>query len=80
MVVAGAVSGVKRPPTDFELLRAIYERHKGDYEARAAAGGAGRIFVPIDIAAVAKDLGSTRTASSVACITILRRSTARSAT
>jgi hypothetical protein len=48
---------VKRPPTDFELLRAIYERHKGDYEARAAAGGAGRIFVPIDIPAVAKDLG-----------------------
>jgi hypothetical protein len=48
---------VTRPPTDFELLRAIYERHKGDYEARAAAGGAGRIFVPIDIPAVAKDLG-----------------------
>jgi hypothetical protein len=40
---------VTRPPTDFELLRAIYERHKGDYEARAAAGGTGRIFVPIDI-------------------------------
>jgi hypothetical protein len=49
---------VKRPPTDFELLRAIYERHKSDYEARAAAGGLGRIFVPLDIPAIATDLGT----------------------
>lgn len=49
---------MKRPPTDFELLRAIYERHKDDYEARVAAGGLGRIFVPLDIPAIAKDLGS----------------------
>lgn len=49
---------MKRPPTDFELLRAIHERHKADYEARVAAGGLGRIFVPLDIPAIAKDLGS----------------------
>jgi hypothetical protein len=49
---------LKRPPTDFELLRAIYERHKSDYDARVASGGLGRIFVPVDIPAVANDLDS----------------------
>jgi hypothetical protein len=41
---------VKRPPTDFELLRAIYERHKADYVAD-------KIQMPIDIPAVATELG-----------------------
>jgi hypothetical protein len=44
---------VERPPTDFELLRAIYERHHRDY----VAGSAPKIQVPIDIKAVADDLG-----------------------
>jgi hypothetical protein len=41
---------VKRPPTDFELLKAIYERHSGEYVAD-------KIEVPIDIPAVAVELG-----------------------
>jgi hypothetical protein len=47
---------MKRPPTDFELLRAIYERHRDDFQARAAAGMTARVFVPIDIPAIAADL------------------------
>jgi integrase len=49
---------VKRPPTDFELQRVIYERHMDDYEARVAAGSLGRIFVPLDNPAIAHDLDS----------------------
>lgn len=42
-----------RPPTDFKLLRAIYDRHRGDY----ASTDPPRVYVPIDIPAIARDLG-----------------------
>jgi len=45
--------GVKPPPTDFQLLRAIYERHRDEY----LEGHQTRIDVPIDIPAIANDLG-----------------------
>ena len=50
---------VKRPPTDFQLLRAVYRRHLADYidfvegETREK-----KIAVPINIPAIAADLGS----------------------
>jgi hypothetical protein len=44
---------VKPPPTDFQLLRAIYERHRDEY----LEGHQTRIDVPIDIPAIAQDLG-----------------------
>ncbi|HEU5371531.1 MAG TPA: hypothetical protein VFU51_03995 [Gaiellaceae bacterium] len=49
----------KRPPTDFELLRAIYERHGGDhgYGKVTASGQKAEVPVPIDIPALAADLG-----------------------
>jgi hypothetical protein len=44
-----------RPPTDFEFLLAIYERHKDDFigsmDEREAA-----IAVPLDVPAIADDL------------------------
>jgi hypothetical protein len=46
-----------RPPTDYELLKAIYERHRKDY-ALPDAGTESNIFVPIDINAVARSLGA----------------------
>jgi hypothetical protein len=52
---------VKRPPTDFELLRAIRDRHYDDYLEGRVEGRAGRhtdIFVPVDIPAVAAELGT----------------------
>jgi hypothetical protein len=45
--------GVKPPPTDFQLLWAIYERHRDEYRE----GQQTRIDVPIDIPAIAQDLG-----------------------
>jgi hypothetical protein len=45
---------VKHPPTDFELLRGIYERHLADY---ATAPHHHKVALPIDIAAIAGDLG-----------------------
>jgi hypothetical protein len=47
---------VKRPPTDFQLLRAIHERHRDEYLI-SAQGGATRVDVAIDIPAIAEDLG-----------------------
>ncbi len=44
-----------RPPTDFELLRAIYERHDDDFEANSATRET-RVYQPIDIPALAKSL------------------------
>jgi hypothetical protein len=45
---------VKPPPTDFELLRAIYERHRADY---ASAPRHHKVALPIDIPAIGGDLG-----------------------
>ena len=49
-----------RPPTDFELLHAIYTRHRDDYLSfvkGAADGRTPKIAVPIDILAIANGLG-----------------------
>jgi hypothetical protein len=47
-----------RPPTDFELLTAIYDRHRGEYESALARDARlNEIFVPIDIPAIADKLG-----------------------
>ena len=47
-----------RPPTDFELLKAIHTRHRGDYLDRVAAGATARVFVPVDLPAVAAELNT----------------------
>jgi hypothetical protein len=48
---------VRRPPSDFELLKAIYEYHRGDYTAsridRPTRAG---VMIPIDITAIAATL------------------------
>ena len=44
---------MRRPPTDFELLRAIYEAHEGEWEEAER----GSIAIPIDIPAIAEGLG-----------------------
>jgi hypothetical protein len=54
---AATILRVKAPPTDLQLLRAIYERHRGDYVAAVQQGVHARIAVPIDIPAIAQDLG-----------------------
>ena len=51
---------MKRPPTDFELLKAIYKRHRGEfaeYVKGASSGRASKILVPIDILAIANQFG-----------------------
>jgi hypothetical protein len=51
---------VARPPTDFELLRAIYERHRDDFSGYVEDDPEGRgakIMVPIDIPQLARELG-----------------------
>ena len=48
-----------RPPTDLELLRAIYERHRGDfanYLRDSVPSRSAKIYVPIDIPAIAARL------------------------
>jgi hypothetical protein len=47
-----------RPPTDFELLRAIYVRHDDDFHANSASRET-RVYQPIDIPAIAKSLEAT---------------------
>src|SRR6266850_677205 len=48
-----------RPPTDFKLLRAIYDRHLHEYESLLARGlRSSGVFVPIDIPAIAESLGA----------------------
>ena len=47
---------MRRPPTDFEILRAIYERHRGEYARRIREHNA-KVFVPINIPAIAGELG-----------------------
>jgi hypothetical protein len=46
-----------RPPTDFELLRAIYERHDADFEANSAHRET-RVLQPIEIPEIAEGLGT----------------------
>jgi hypothetical protein len=46
-----------RPPTDFELLKAIYEHH--EYEYRRTVSPAGDQFMAIDIPEIASKLGTT---------------------
>jgi hypothetical protein len=54
------VNAVK-PPTDFELLRAIYERHRDDFRAYVdvedPVNRGTKVMVPIDIPAIARELG-----------------------
>lgn len=45
-------SKVKRPPSDFELLKAIYKRHRNEFGVR----GRSAVVLAIDIPAIAKDL------------------------
>ena len=50
---------VKRPPTDFELLRAIYERHGDDFTASGPRSEAATgVALPIDIPAIAVTLNT----------------------
>jgi hypothetical protein len=55
---------VTRPPTDFELLRAIYERHREDFRAYVdvedVPNRGAKVMVPIDIPAIASGLGVDR--------------------
>ena len=48
----------KRPPTDYRLLRAIYERHRAEYVSfvKEPRGRRGEDPGPIDIPAIAEDL------------------------
>jgi hypothetical protein len=48
---------VKRPPTDFRLLRAIYERHRDEFGAYVedAPSRETKVMVPIDIPAIANE-------------------------
>jgi hypothetical protein len=50
----------QRPPTDFELLKAIYTRYRDEFAnyVQAAEGSqAAKILVPIDLHRIATDLG-----------------------
>jgi hypothetical protein len=46
-----------RPPTDFELLKAIYDRHLGDFESSPRIEQKLGVLIPIDIPAIADSLG-----------------------
>lgn len=51
---------MNRPPTDFKLLRAIYERQRDEYVSFVeddAESRVAKIAVPIDIPAIASELG-----------------------
>lgn len=43
---------VKRPPTDFEILREIYARHRDEFAANVVARSS-KILLPIDVPAIA---------------------------
>jgi hypothetical protein len=47
------VPWTKPPPTDFELLRAIYKRHRDEY-AESIASGQSIVMVPIDLPGIAQ--------------------------
>lgn len=48
---------MRRPPTDFELLQAIYKRHRDEYANFPEGSRATKNAVPIDIPAIATELG-----------------------
>ena len=48
---------VRRPPTDFELLLAICKRHRDEYANFPEGSRATKNAVPIDIPAIASELG-----------------------
>jgi hypothetical protein len=50
------VPWANRPPTDFELLRAIYRRHRDEY-AESIASGQSIVMVPLDLPGIAQELG-----------------------
>jgi hypothetical protein len=56
------VTALKRPPTDFQLLRAIYERHRDDYTSYVEGSGSrtSKVLVPIDIPKIASEFGVDR--------------------
>ena len=45
-----------RPPTDYELLQVIYKRHRREF-VHGVDTRSTRVFVPLDVSAVADDLG-----------------------
>lgn len=47
---------MRRPPTDVELLKAIYERHRSDFD-RGREDRASDVWVPVDVPALAQELG-----------------------
>ena len=49
---------MRRPPSDFELLWAIYERHRADFTEPGLTATATGVMIPIDVEAVAADLGT----------------------
>lgn len=71
----------KKPlPTDLQVLEAIYDRYYdtfADYREGApdAIGRESKVYVPIDIAAVARDLMWTAMLCLGGCTTTLRTST-----
>ena len=51
---------MKRPPTDFELLKEIYTRYRDDfasYVEGAPGHRAAKIYVPLDLPAIANHFG-----------------------
>jgi hypothetical protein len=49
-----------RPPTDFEILKEIYESHREEFSGYTeddADGRSSKVMVPIDIPAIAERLG-----------------------
>jgi hypothetical protein len=49
-----------RPPTDFQILREIYESHRDEFSAYTeddAEARSSKVMVPIDIPAIARRLG-----------------------
>jgi hypothetical protein len=46
-----------RPPTDFELLKAIYDRHLDDFERSPRIQQKLGVLIPIDIPGIADSLG-----------------------
>ena len=49
---------MKAPPSDFKLLKAIRDRHHENF-VTGIPKRQSEVFVPIDIPAIARDLGST---------------------
>src|SRR4029453_10420643 len=56
--VARLVPVLGRPPTDFELLQAIYKRHRDEYANFPESSRATQSAVPIDIPVIARELGA----------------------